>query len=78
MIQFPEVSPVTLELFFLRWVTYRNRQQFGNRPGQLLLSQPWIRTGRAPAAVHTGINTVIIDTIPIEWAHCQKDHLKSA
>ena len=77
MVEFPEVSPVALELFFLHRIAKRNRQQFGNRPGQLLLLQLWIRTGRAPAAVHTGIGAVVVDTISIERAYCQSDHLKS-
>lgn len=77
MIKCPEVSPVALELFFLHRIAYRNRQQFGNRPGQLLLLQPWIGAGRTPAKIHPGVDTVVIDAISIERAHCQNDHLKS-
>ena len=78
MMQFSEVSPIALEFFFLHRIAYRNRQQFGNRPGQLLLLQSRVSTGRSPAAVYAGIDTVVIDTISIERAYCQSDHLKSA
>ena len=77
MAEFPEVSPVTLELFFLCRSAADNRQQLSDSSGQLLLLQPWIRTDRASAAVYTGIGAVVIDTISIERAYCQSDHLKS-
>ena len=77
MVEFPEVSPVALELFFLHRSAKRNRQQRGNRFGKLLSLQIRVSAGRAPAKIRTGI-VVAIDAISIERAYCQSDHLKSA
>lgn len=77
MVELPEVPTITLQLFFLCRSAKRNRQQFGNRPGKLLALQIRVSAGRAAAAVRPGIDTVVINTISIERAYGQSDHLKS-